>query len=472
MTAGAIRRRVIPVSPEQIAARAAGRVGFVTNPFWGVEWSIAYVAFLAYMFAIISYKFQIGTASMTVALLALPMEHRGLRLPSVVLLMSALVGWAFVGLVMTSYPEVVADATTEFAKISLVVFVAANVLTTRNRFRLAVVLITIWWVLFPVRGTFISYFFGGGGVQGRAAWNFIYSNPNDLAGLCLLELSVALGILAVERHKLIRLGAQIAAGSIVVVIVLTQSRGGMIALAAFGLIFGRQYWRLVLNWRVLFSIAILIAVVVQITPDSAWRRFSTIKDATNQDAALMDPELVDLATRQDQGSSQQRLAIWKVATGIIADNPLTGVGLGAYPEAHLRMARRPGYDPWAGGRRDTHSTYLNIMAEIGIPGFLLFMGIIVVVIFRSHRVRKRLGPQNPAFAHQLFNMEVGLYGYMVAGIWGSYGAMVPTYVHVVLMVVATRLFEENVAALSTPVRRKVLPAGPIAEPVFPAAAVR
>ncbi|MEO7457841.1 MAG: O-antigen ligase family protein [Gemmatimonadaceae bacterium] len=451
MTAGVIKRRIIPgAAAAEMARRVGEKMGFQSNPFFGVEWSIAYVAFLAYMFAIISYKFQIGTASMTVALLTLPMERNPIRVPLVVTFLLMFLCWAGLGVVLSPFPKIVLDAVTEFAKVVAVIFVAANVLRTRARFRLAVVLIAIWWMLFPVRGTFVNYFFGGGGEQGRAYWNYIYSNPNDLAGLALLELSVVLGMLSVERHKLIRLGAQISAVSLVVVIVLTQSRGGLIALVFYGAILGKQYWRLLRNLRVLALIALTGVLIAVVTPDTAWRRFSTIKDATNNDESLIDPDLADLSSRQDQGSSRERLAIWKIAGGIISNNPMTGVGLGAYREAHALQARRPGFPGFAGGKRDTHSTYLNVTAELGIPGLLLFMSLLGIVLQQSIRARRRAGKERPALALQLLNMEVGLYAYMVAGIWGTYDGLVPTYVHLVMMSSATALLNMH----ATPVRRR------------------
>jgi O-antigen ligase len=190
-------------------------------------------------------------------------------------------------------------------------------------------------------------------------------------------------------------------------------------------------------------VVVLAGLVYLIAPDSVWRRFSTIKNATSADEALLDPEMVDLATRQDQGSSEQRLAIWGVATGIIAANPLTGVGLGAYPEAHRVMAQRPEYNPSARGPRDTHSTYLNVMAETGVPGFLLFIGLLVLTVKNARAARKRFAAVAPALALQLFNMEVGLYAFLVAAIWGSYGKLVPLYMHLVLIHVATQLLVEH-----------------------------
>jgi O-antigen ligase len=448
---------------QRAGAVAAARLGFDSNPFSGIEFSPAFIGFCGYMYAIITYRYPIGTVSMTFALLTLPLEKQVLRLPAVAVLSLAMVLWSFVGLTTTLYPDIVITAASDLAKITAVIFVAANVLTTRARFRAFIVGSIILFGMYPIRGTMFGYFLYGG-AQGRAAWNYIYSNPNDLAAFCLLQLSVALGMMVVEKRRWVQLGARFAVTLLVIIIILTQSRGAVIALVAFGVIGGRKYLR---NLKAVVSIVLLAILIYLVAPDSAWRRFSTIKDATSTEA--LDAETTDLATRQDQGSSQQRLAIWSVATALIAKNPISGVGLGAYPEAHYVQALRPGSNPTAYGKRDTHSTYLNLMAELGIPGFLLFAAMIIITLRTSYSARKKMQAKAPVLALQLFYLEVGLYGYLVAAIWGTYGALVPTYVHLVAIHVAARLLLEHEESMNPMVGRRRMISATLPPPVTAAA---
>jgi O-antigen ligase len=442
MTAPAIRRRL---EDPAIAVRrreevSGAKTGFVSNPFAGVEWSMAFVAFCAYIFAIVSYRLPIGTSAMVAALLTLPLEKKELRLPPITLMAFALVGWALLGMTTTKYPDAVLDSVTEFAKVCAVLFVAVNVLTTRARFRAFIVFTTVVFCAYPLRGTLFAYFIYGGAVGGRAAWNYIYSNPNDLAGLCLLQLAVGLGALAVEQRPWVKNGIRVGVGLLVLVIVLTGSRGAIIGLAAFGIIGGRKYFR---DVRKILSVLAIIVLVVLVVPDTTWKRFSTIENAMSTDPNLLDPEMADFDARADQGSTVQRLAIWDVARTIVSENLWMGVGLGAYPEEHNIVSRRPEFNPTARGKRDTHSTYLNVLAETGLVGFLLFASMIILSLRKSYKARKRMEKRAPAMALQLFNMEVGLYGYLVAAVWGSYGAMIATYIHLVLMNIAASLLEED-----------------------------
>lgn len=468
-----IRRRAGVGAPtrEQLERASARIRGFTTLPFAGVEWSLSYAAFLAYSICIITFRFPVGTESMAIALLTLPLERRALRLPLMSVLTFALVGWALVGVLTTAWPEVVITNVNEFAKICAVVFVGVNVLNTRARLRMFMAVSTAAFMLFPVKGSLINYFFNNNTVQGRAIWGYIYSNPNDLAGLALLQLSLVLAAMEVERQKYMQFALRLSVVLLVLVIFLTQSRGAFIATVAFVLFSGRHYMKqiTVKNFMALMALA---AIVFVVAPESAWKRFSTITYATDENAFQEDDASVDFITRSDQGSSQQRLAIWKVARAIIADNAVTGVGLGAYPLAHFEMQQQSGMPATARGKRDTHSTYLKLMAEVGLIGFAIFMAIVIVTLRTGNAAVKATAKTAPAFASQVRNLQVGLYAYMVAGIWGSYGTLVATYMHMVLIVVTVTILNEERAAGGPGVLRPELPFRTSRRPPMAAAGAR
>jgi O-antigen ligase len=409
----------------------------------GLEWSPSFAAFLVYVFVITTYRVSVATVAMSVALLMLPLEPRPLRLPPFALCAAALLGWAFVGWGTSEYPTIVWDAVIEFAKVCAVILVAVNVLTTRARLRFFLLAYLAFFAFYPVRGALFNYFLYGGTMGGRAVWNYIYANPNDLAGMCLLFVALAAGVLVSERTRWIRLCAL--AGVIVLpfLIIITQSRGAFVALLAFAAITLKGQWR---RGRTLLLAGAALVTVLVAAPDSVWRRLGTLKQAGSQDAP---------SARNDESlaSTEQRLEIWNVARAIIAEHPVTGVGLGAYPEAHYVYARRPGFNRTAMGKRDTHSTYLNILAEMGIPGLALFGLVVALPLVAAERVRRRLKAVNPARALQLHYMVLGMIGYLVAGVWGSYGALVPTYLYLCLVYAATTVMQQQEHPLRRGVRR-------------------
>lgn len=73
-------------------------------------------------------------------------------------------------------------------------------------------------------------------------------------------------------------------------------------------------------------------------------------------------------------SNSQRIEIWKKTLASIVRRPLLGVGIGNFPvvlNQDLRLAK-------AGS--SAHNLYLQIAAETGVPAFLLFLWLILVLI--------------------------------------------------------------------------------------------
>lgn len=410
-------------SPRLSAVEPPPPRSYLTN----VQWSVAFVAFVVYVFVITTYRVPIATLAMVSTLGALPLEKRGLRFPSLVLWCVALLCWASLGLATSTRQDIVWDHVIEFGKVCLITFAALNVLRTRARFRLFLVLFLLFFVLYPVRGAFFNYFIYGETLAGRALWNNIYSNPNDLAGFCLLQLSIAAGLLCTERGRTTRLALGAAMVVLALLTIMTQSRGAFIGLAAV-LVFALRAERRRL--RLIGFGLVGIGVIVLVAPDRAWRRLSTLQDVAST-------QQLDLA--EDEGSAQQRYEIWKVAATITQENPITGAGLGTYPLVHDLYSKRSQFRSMARGFRDTHSTYLNLSAELGIPGLLLFLGMVLTPLVAAEKTRRRARSTRPKAAMQLFYLELGLASYLVAGIFGSYGMLVFTYLHLALLVVATQV---------------------------------
>jgi probable O-glycosylation ligase (exosortase A-associated) len=397
-----------------------------------VQWSPAYIAFIVYVFVITTYRLPLGTASMVTALVLLPLERHPLRLPKPMVWMIAFLGWAFVGWGGSPYPDVVWDAVIELAKITGVMLVAVNVLTTRQRLRFFLLAFLGFFAFYPVRGSLFAYFIYGGTVQGRAAWNYTYSNPNDLAALCILPLALAAGMLMTERTKWVKYCAAAGAIALPFVILLTQSRGAFIALAIFAIavLKGQKERR----GKILLVGAGIAVVVALAAPSSLWKRLGTIQDVTSEQAA---------AKANDEGSARQRMELWHVAATVAKEHPITGVGYGAYHDAHFEYAQRPAFDPIAMGHRDAHSTYLTVLAETGIVGFILSAGLIWSIVSDAERTRRRSRSVLPARSAQLYFMELGLLGYFIAGIWGSYQAMVLTYLFLAVIYSAVQVVKSE-----------------------------
>ena len=386
-----------------------------SSPFRGLRWSLSLVAVLVYMFVITSYRIRIGDVAMAVALLGLIMEPGGFRFTPFLTIFGMLWLWCAAGMVSSPWPLVVKDELIVMGKLWLIALALVNTIRGRKRVRFFMLFFVLVFALYPARGSLFNFFLAGYGLDGRAIWNYIYANPNDMAALTLLQLSIAAALLVREPKGIYRLGALAAVVVLTFIILLTQSRGVFIGLLAFGaLALGGHHQR---AKALGLGLAVILAAAMFL-PSSAWQRLGEVTQIGDTS---------QLSQINDEGSAEQRFEIWKTSFRIIEDHPITGVGIGAYPEANAAYSPRL-------GRRDTHSTYFNVMAETGGVGFLLFLGMVGAAVIRAERVRRRISAQHPLAARQIRLLELGLLGYLIAGVFGSYARLSFLYIQLVLVI--------------------------------------
>jgi len=199
---------------------------------------------------------------------------------------------------------------------------------------------------------------------------------------------------------------------LLVVIFMTQSRGVFIGLA---LGFGPPLAGVVIKRpsRIFYLLAVA-AIIVYWTPDATWQRYAGITNLSSTSTiAKADPE----------GSAEERWEIQKVAWKIFSDHPVFGVGLGVYPIANAK------YSAFLGAR-DTHNTYLNLAAELGVPGLLLWCSLMFSTLVYVARARQAAGPASNWL--QFIWMERAFRGYLVAAVVGTYSGL--TFPYLILSV--------------------------------------
>jgi O-antigen ligase len=400
-----------------------------------VRWSVALVGFLVYIFVAVTYQLGIADVGMAVALAGLVLLPGLPRVPYPVIGLAGLYLWGWVTWFSSDYGYIVKDELVTLGKLVLIVLVAVNVLRARASIRLYMILFLLFYAAYPARGTIFNYL-GGYTHFGRALWNFIYANSNDLAAITLLALSMAAGVLITERNKWFRLGAFAAVIVLTVIILLTKSRGVFLGLTFFAV------FALLPQLKQLRRLGIIVMIaggIAMLTPSDVFERLGGLKFLTSTE---------NLAEVDEERSAEQRYAIWKVSWAIIADHPLTGIGWGAYPQVHSTYAPMVDRTGLAGGPRDTHSTYFNLAAEMGFPGLLIFAALVAGTLLHTQRVRRRCRALLPRTAQQLFFLQVGLLGFLIAGIFASYSRISFLYLHLALMYAMAQACSDDMARLT------------------------
>ncbi|HKW49511.1 MAG TPA: O-antigen ligase family protein [Gemmatimonadaceae bacterium] len=424
-----------PAIASRWAMRVRGRSASVESAgdglLTGVRWTIPYVAFLGYILAITTYRLPIGSVAIVAGLAGLLFQSGPRRFPWLLIWFAAFVLWCAIGYVYSPYPQRTWDGLVALAKLWAIVLVGVNAFRSRAQIRFFMVFFLACFALYPLRGAFANYFLYRYTVFGRAIWNQAFENPNDLAAFALLQLAMVAALLSVERRVWLKRCAQAGLVLLPLLILMTQSRGAFIGLALFsvGCVIGqwRRIRRLLDSKRRLRMISVTLCVIAAVSyfaPDAVWKRLEGMKYLTNTQ---------QLNEVDSEGSARQRWEIWRVATKIIGEHPALGVGVSAYPLAHVVYARGEEFNPTAAGERDTHSTLLNLLAETGVPGTLFFLCMVISVVIDAERARRECKRRGSQRAMPLFFLEIGLLAFFGAGTFGSFGYLAFLYIHLTLL---------------------------------------
>ncbi len=164
-------------------------------------------------------------------------------------------------------------------------------------------------------------------------------------------------------------------------VVSSWSRGGMLALAAMTLLLVLRSRRKLLAIPLLLALAALLFVQL---PDQWFGRMETV------------------TAYQADESASRRMQAWQVGLEFANKHPVTGGGFNAWPALTLTTA----------GGIDWHSAYVEMLAEHGYVGLLLWAGLLVATLLSlSWRGSRRTAWQNDYAAM----LQASLLAYLVGG---------------------------------------------------------
>ncbi|MDP9054817.1 MAG: O-antigen ligase family protein [Acidobacteriota bacterium] len=172
----------------------------------------------------------------------------------------------------------------------------------------------------------------------------VLNDPNDLGQFLLIDL--ALLTCCWKKKSLMSNLVPVILPSVILLtgILLTRSRGTILGLIGFLiLIFQKRLGKFGLVLASVAGVAGLGAMVF----------------------------LTDRSVSMSEGSAAGRLDAWYAGMQMLKGSPIFGVGFNQFTEHHFRTA---------------HNSYMLCVAELGFPGFFLWLGMIVASVFQMRAV--------------------------------------------------------------------------------------
>ena len=228
---------------------------------------------------------------------------------------------------------------------------------------------------------------------------------NRYAQILVVLLPLAFTRMWVERSRLLRIAAAILAVGIAIGIALTYSRG---AALGFGLMVLFMVALRYVRWRQLIPVALGGMLLFSLFPTYAERLLTiqSITGATSTGGVEGDPD-----------DSIRSRATEMLAAGLaFLDHPIMGVGPGLFPTYYPRYASYVGIKVEHTDRQ-AHSLYMGVAAELGVVGFVLFFGIVAVVLRDLRAARRRWLAERPDVANLATGFGLAIVAYLASGLF-------------------------------------------------------
>lgn len=328
------------------------------------------------------------------------------------ILLLAFVGWMLVTTFFSFYPQFAWVQWDKVWKIQLMVFLTAMIIKERQHLHWMIWIIALSLGYYGVKGGIFTIIHGGQfRVQGPAGTFFGGNNEMALVLAMLIPLVRYLHLQATQQW--VRWGLASAMVLSGIAAIGSQSRGGLLAMAAMGLfLWFKSRHKLVMT----IYMAIAVAIMASVMPQEWYDRMNTIK------------------TYQEDDSALGRINAWHTAFNVAKDR-VTGGGFEMFKPPTFRQ-----YAPEPFRVHDVHSIYFEIMGEHGFIGFGMFILLAVFTWLRANQVIRecKRDPERKWAADLAAMIQVSLVGYGAGGAFLGLAYFDLTYHLMIILILAAK----------------------------------
>jgi probable O-glycosylation ligase (exosortase A-associated) len=352
-------------------------------------------------------------AIVTIVAFAFSREKKGMPWTRETILLLVFIGWMLTTTFFAFYSDLAWTQWGKVWKIQLMVFLTAMIIRERHQLHWMIWIIALSLGYYGVKGGIFTIVHGGvHRVQGPAGTFFGGNNEMALVLVMLIPLIRYLHLQAEQGW--VRLGLAAAMVLSGVAAIGSQSRGGMLAMAAMGLfLWMKSRHKLVISVYMALALGIIAAVM----PQAWYERMNTITEY------------------QQDGSALGRINAWHTAFNVAKDR-ITGGGFEMFQGPTFRQ-----YAPEPFRVHDVHSIYFEVMGEHGFIGFTLFMLLAFFTWRRASQIIRacKHDPERKWAADLAAMIQVSLVGYATGGAFLGLAYFDLTY-HLIIILILTAKF--------------------------------
>jgi O-antigen ligase len=322
------------------------------------------------------------------------------RHPAVTLLAIGFVGWSLLSSAWAEEPGRAIDTTIRYGLNLCLLPIVFTAVQRREQFTWVAAAFVAGAVSSMVLGVVSGSSFTVAGDAPRLGGGI--GESNELATVLVASIVLALALFASRRTPApIRAAALVAAPLALIGVAATLSRAGLVALTVallVGLVVGGR-------WKAWFAGALVIGGL----------------SAVLYIAAFAPPAARD---RVQSTNSTGRTDIWTIGGRMVEAHPVRGVGGGNFPVASIHYLLRPGVierdDFIIETPKVAHNIYLEVQAELGAVGLLLFLALLGFSIRSAMRAALAFKRQGDAHSELLARVVViALAGILAADCFAS-----------------------------------------------------
>ena len=335
------------------------------------------------------------------------------------LLFGALSLAGFASLIYSPFPESVMARILDDIKDIIIALVVVILLRNNHAFRRTIwtlIVVAVFLgslsVLQYVTGTFEQEYGGFAVSQSHQIIGVIddyratgpIGDPNFFAQIMVVLAPISLERFLHEKRMKFRLFAFWGMVASILTVILTYSRGGLLAMLVGLIVIFLVYPPR--RFQVPFII-LGAAIFIFLLPPNYLDRLFTLS------AFFGSGPTTRIEERSLQGRLSENLAAWEM----VKSNPLFGVGLSSFKYLFPEYSKKQGLALVA-TEREAHNMFLEVAAETGLIGFLIFSLLLVVsfkTVVNARRYFLDMGMLD--YAGMATSLLAGLVGYFVAALF-------------------------------------------------------